>query len=169
HPVDVNLNQAARDTLSLLKFACRKQGVETELDLSDDLPTVWGREDSLRGMLMNLSLNAVQAMAQGGRLTLRTRQVGDRVVLEVQDDGPGIAPEHMDRLWPGIAPEHMDRLWDPFFTTKPVGQGTGLGLSITRRIVTDHGGDIRVASTPGRGACFVVTLPVRSAGGPPLG
>ncbi|MEY4071282.1 MAG: hypothetical protein RL721_1896, partial [Candidatus Eisenbacteria bacterium] len=96
HPVDVNLNQAARDTLSLLKFASRKQGVETELDLADDLPTVWGREDALRGMLMNLSLNAVQAMTQGGRLTLRTRQVGDRVVLEVQDDGPGIAPEHMD-------------------------------------------------------------------------
>lgn len=155
HPVEVDLNRAARDTLSLLKFASRKQGIETELDLADELPTVWGREDALRGMLMNLSLNAVQAMDKGGRLTLRTRQVGDHVVLEVQDDGPGIAPEHMERLW------------DPFFTTKPVGQGTGLGLSITRRIVSDHGGDIRVASTPGRGACFVVTLPLRSAGGPP--
>jgi signal transduction histidine kinase len=104
---------------------------------------------------MNLALNAVQAMAKGGHLTLRTRLMGDQVVLEVQDDGPGIAPEHKERLW------------DPFFTTKPVGQGTGLGLSITRRVVTDHGGDIRVASTPGAGACFTVTLPVRSAGDPP--
>src|ERR1041384_4615678 len=98
---------------------------------------------------MNLCLNAVQAMPGGGTLTVRTRLAGDSVALEVEDDGPGILPEHLSRIW------------DPFFTTKPVGQGTGLGLSITQRIVTDHGGDIRVTSTPGRGACFIMTLPTR--------
>jgi signal transduction histidine kinase len=101
---------------------------------------------------MNLCLNAVQAMPAGGNLTVRTRLVGQRVACDVEDDGPGILPEHLNRIW------------DPFFTTKPVGQGTGLGLSITQRIVTTHGGDIRVTSTPGHGACFTLALPTDGRG-----
>lgn len=152
-PLWFDLNRAALDTLALLRFATRKQGIVVHTQLSEGLPPVWGREGALRGTLMNLCLNAVQAMPAGGNLTLRTRASAEFVAYEVEDDGPGIAPEHLARIW------------DPFFTTKPVGQGTGLGLSITQRIVTDHGGDIRVASTPGRGACFTVTLPLRSGGG----
>ena len=71
----------------------------------------------------------------------------------MQDDGPGIAPEHLARIW------------DPFFTTKPVGQGTGLGLSITQRAVDRHGGRVSVESTPGHGARFSVTLPTQGSGG----
>jgi PAS domain S-box-containing protein len=149
HSVWVNMNRAASDTLALLSFATRKQGIVVRAELAEQLPSVWGREGALRGTLMNLCLNAVQAMPGGGTLTVRTRLAGDSVALEVEDDGPGILPEHLSRIW------------DPFFTTKPVGQGTGLGLSITQRIVTDHGGDIRVTSTPGRGACFIMTLPTR--------
>ncbi len=152
-PVWVDLTRASHDTLALLRFATRKQGIVVHTELTEGLPLIWGREGSLRGALMNLCLNAVQAMPAGGQLTLRTRSAGDAVVLEVEDDGPGIPVEHVHRIW------------DPFFTTKPVGQGTGLGLSITQRIVTDHGGEIRVASAPGRGACFTVTLPVGSGGG----
>ncbi len=152
-PVWMDLNRAALDTLALLRFATRKQGIVVSTQLTDGLPPVWGREGALRGTLMNLCLNAVQAMPAGGNLVLRTRATAEHVAYEVEDDGPGISPEHLARIW------------DPFFTTKPVGQGTGLGLSITQRIVTDHGGDIRVASTPGRGACFTVTLPLRSGGG----
>ncbi|MEQ1833933.1 MAG: ATP-binding protein [Candidatus Eisenbacteria bacterium] len=152
-PVWMDLNRASLDTLALLRFATRKQGIVVSTQLTDGLPPVWGREGALRGTLMNLCLNAVQAMPAGGNLVLRTRATAEHVAYEVEDDGPGISPEHLARIW------------DPFFTTKPVGQGTGLGLSITQRIVTDHGGDIRVASTPGRGACFTVTLPLRSGGG----
>ena len=124
------------------------------MELAPDLPPVWGREGGLRGVVMNLCMNAVQAMAGGGHLAVRTtRQGDDRVVLVVQDDGPGIAPEHLNRIW------------DPFFTTKPVGQGTGLGLSITQRAVDRHGGRLSVESKPGHGARFTVTLPTQGSGG----
>jgi len=124
------------------------------MELAADLPPVWGREGSLRGVVMNLCMNAVQAMTGGGRLLVRTSRLGDdRVVLVVQDDGPGIATEHLNRIW------------DPFFTTKPVGQGTGLGLSITQRAVDRHGGRVAVESAPGKGARFTVTLPTQGSGG----
>lgn len=153
-PVWVDLNHAVRDTLALLSFATRRQHIEVAAELEGDLPQVWGRESALRGVLMNLCLNAVQAMSHGGRLRVASRRLGDdRVELRVEDDGPGIAPEHLHRIW------------DPFFTTKPVGQGTGLGLSITQRIVDRHGGVIRVESAPGAGARFLIELPVQGSGG----
>ena len=153
-PVWVDLNHAVRDTLALLSFATRRQHIEVSADLAPDLPQVWGRESALRGVLMNLCLNAVQAMSSGGHLRVATARVGDdRAAVRVEDDGPGIAPEHLNRIW------------DPFFTTKPVGQGTGLGLSITQRIVARHGGDVRVESTPGAGARFLIELPLQGSGG----
>ncbi len=153
-PVWVDLNRAVRDTLALLSFATRRQHIETTADLAADLPPVWGREGGLRGVVMNLCMNAVQAMGTGGHLAVRTARLGDdRVTLEVQDDGPGIAAEHLHRIW------------DPFFTTKPVGQGTGLGLSITQRAVDRHGGRVEVESSPGHGARFRVTLPTQGSGG----
>ncbi len=153
-PVWVDLNRAARDTLALLSFATRRQRIEAVAELALDLPPVWGREGALRGVIMNLCMNAVQAMTGGGHLVVRTSRLGDeRVMLEVQDDGPGIAPEHLHRIW------------DPFFTTKPVGQGTGLGLSITQRAVDRHGGRVSVESKTGQGARFTVTLPTQGTGG----
>ncbi len=153
-PVWVDLNRAVRDTLALLSFATRRQRIEVRTELAHDLPPVWGREGGLRGVVMNLCMNAVQAMGTGGHLDVRTNRLGEeRVQLEVQDDGPGIAPEHLHRIW------------DPFFTTKPVGQGTGLGLSITQRAVARHGGRVSVESKPGQGARFSVTLPTQGSGG----
>jgi signal transduction histidine kinase len=102
---------------------------------------------------MNLAMNAVQAMKEGGMLTVRTRHAGSTVTLEIGDTGPGIAAHHLDRIW------------DPFFTTKPIGQGTGLGLSITRQTISRFGGDIRVESRPGEGAVFIIELPVQGPGG----
>ena len=102
---------------------------------------------------MNLCMNAVQAMPEGGQLTVRTSHSGERVRIVVEDDGPGISPDHQPRIW------------DPFFTTKPVGQGTGLGLSITQRIVVSHGGSIQVESQPGAGTRFTVSLPLQGVGG----
>jgi signal transduction histidine kinase len=102
---------------------------------------------------MNLMMNAVQAMATGGTLTVTTEPVDHGVRMIVEDTGPGISKEHLDRIW------------DPFFTTKPVGKGTGLGLSITHRIVHRHGGTIRVESQRGHGARFIVELPVAGPGG----
>ncbi len=152
-PSWVRLNQAARDTVSLLRFQMRKQGVEAVEELDPNLPEIWAKETSMRAVCMNLMMNAVHAMPTGGTLTVATARMESGVVLAVEDTGPGIAPQHLDRIW------------DPFFTTKPMGQGTGLGLSITQRIVARHGGTIRVESLPGEGARFVVELPIRGPGG----
>ncbi len=152
-PSWVDVNHALRDTLALLAYERRKLGIETDQALDDTLPRVWAREAGIRGMCMNLMINAVQAMPDGGTLRVATTRDGSRVRIEIQDTGHGIAPQHLERIW------------DPFFTTKPVGKGTGLGLSITHRIVTRHAGTIRVESLPGRGATFIVELPVEGPGG----
>ncbi len=150
----VDLNRAVRDMLSLLNYQMSKQGIAVVQDLDPAAPPVWARESGIRGVCMNLLMNAVQAMRDGGMLTVRTRYAGSTVTLEIADTGPGIQPHHLDRIW------------DPFFTTKPIGQGTGLGLSITRQSVNRYGGTIRVESQPGEGARFIVELPVRTTGAP---
>lgn len=152
-PAWFDMNAAVKDTLSLLLHQMRKQGIEAVEDLDPGLPAIWARHSSMRGVCMNLMMNAVQAMPQGGRLTVRTKVGGPGVILQVEDTGAGIAPQHLDRIW------------DAFFTTKPVGQGTGLGLSITNRVVTRHGGSIRVETRPGEGARFIVELPIEGSGG----
>ena len=149
----VDLNRAVRDTLSLLNYQMNKQGIAVVQDLDPSVPAVWARESGLRGVCMNLAMNAVQAMRDGGMLTVRTRHAGSMVTLEIEDTGHGIQPHHLDRIW------------DPFFTTKPIGQGTGLGLSITRPAVERYGGSIRVESRPGEGARFILDLPVKGSGG----
>ena len=96
---------------------------------------------------MNLLLNAVDAMPDGGTLTVAARSEPGRVQFAVRDTGCGIPQEHLDRIY------------DPFFTTKPRGQGTGLGLSVSYGIVKEHSGTLLAESSPGEGSCFVVSLP----------
>jgi hypothetical protein len=148
-----DVNRAARDTITLLRYQMQKQNITAVEDLVPELPPIWARSSGIRGVLMNLCMNAVQAMPEGGTLTLRTHFDAGHVTIEVEDTGPGIHPAHADRIW------------DPFFTTKPVGQGTGLGLSITQGIVTRHGGKIRVENADPHGARFVIDLPVEGPGG----
>jgi two-component system, NtrC family, sensor kinase len=148
-----NVNDAARDTLTLLRYQMQKQGIAGVEELDPVLPSIWAKGSGIRGALMNLCMNAVQAMPRGGTLTVRTRAGPRHVRIEVEDTGEGIAAAHLHRIW------------DPFFTTKPVGQGTGLGLSITQGIVTRHGGTIRVDSPPPGGARFVIELPIEGRGG----
>jgi two-component system NtrC family sensor kinase len=103
----------------------------------------------IQQVALNLVLNAAQAIREAGTIRIVTELGdGDTVVLHVEDDGCGIAPEHLGRIF------------DPFFTTKGVGEGSGLGLGIAHGIVRSHGGEIRVDSQPGRGSRFSVHLPV---------
>ena len=121
------------------------RGVALELDAAGDLPRAMIDEGQIRQSLLNLVRNAAEAGAR--HVWLRTRRgPDDRIEIEVADDGPGIPADLMPRLF------------DPFFSTKDA--GTGLGLALTQQIVRDHGGDIRVASSPGGGATFVVSVPV---------
>ncbi len=126
---------------------------ELTLDLEPDLPPVLAIEGEINQMLVNLIVNAAQAIAEKkaptpGTITIRTRRVGDAVSFAVADDGIGIPADRHKRIF------------ELFYTTKPPGQGTGQGLAITAAIVRRHGGGITVDSEPGQGACFTVTLPV---------
>ena len=121
-----------------------------------ELPPVDCYAGQLNQVLMNLLVNAAQAVGTQGRVSVETRREGDHVTVRVSDTGCGIAPENLKRIF------------DPFFTTKPVGEGTGLGLSVTYGIVERHGGSINVESRVGEGTAFTVSIPIdarRVAGG----
>lgn len=115
-----------------------------------NLPDIECLPSELNQVFLNLLVNAAHAVGpERGLIVVRSGGATDKVWIEVEDNGAGIAPEHLARVF------------DPFFTTKPVGRGTGLGLSLAYGIVQKHHGRIDVRSEPGRGSCFRVTLPVR--------
>ena len=149
----VDINQVARETLALRAYEQRVSNITVIDALAAGLPQVFADGYQIQQVLLNLVINAEQAMlsANGrGVLVVRTWHDADQesVVLEINDDGPGIP----DELQP--------KIFDPFFTTKEVGQGTGLGLTVAYAIVQEHGGRIRLESRPGAGASFYVEMPV---------
>ncbi len=148
----VDINQVLRETLALRAYEQRVTNITVIDALSEGLPQVFADPYQIQQVLLNLIINAEQAMlSANGRGTLVVRSwydaEGDAVVLEINDDGPGIPSE--------VQP----KIFDPFFTTKEVGKGTGLGLTVVYAIVQEHGGRIRLESRPGEGASFVVELP----------
>ena len=152
--IPVQLNEIIERTLWLCTYDFRRAGISPEVDLDPELPLALANPVQLQQIVLNLLVNAQQAIAESsrpGRIVLRTRHGADRVCLHVEDNGPGIPAELQSRIF------------EPFFTTKPMGVGTGLGLSIVIGILREHGGDIQVASVPGSGAAFTVTLPIAPA------
>jgi PAS domain S-box-containing protein len=156
----VDLNQIVRETLALRAYEQRVTNIGVIPALATGLPQVFADGHQIKQVLLNLLINAEQAMigAHGrGTLVVRTWHDADRdaIVLEVNDDGPGI-PEEM-----------QGRIFDPFFTTKDVGKGTGLGLTVAYAIVHEHGGRIWLSSAQGGGASFFVEVPVTGASAAP--
>lgn len=150
----LDLNGLLQDVLGLAEPQIAKERIQVVSDLSPDLPKLRGDPNQLEQAFLNIVVNAWHAMSEGGILTITTRVkgqgAGDR-------GGPAIEVTIADTGC-GIPPENLDRIFDPFFSTKGVGKGTGLGLAISRRIIEDHGGRVRVASTPGRGTGFTVAF-----------
>src|SRR5262245_58142115 len=156
----VDVNQVVRETLALRAYEQRVSNIVVFDALAAGLPQVFADGHQIQQVLLNLIINAEQAMLSSngrGSLVLRTWHDADRksIVLEINDDGPGI-PEDL-----------QPKIFDPFFTTKEIGQGTGLGLTVAYAIMQEHGGRIRLESRSNRGASFYIELPVTSTTLPP--
>jgi CheY-like chemotaxis protein len=150
------LNDIITETVELLTYSLQVDDVEVRMDLEEQLPPLWADPHQMHQLVVNLVSNAHRALREiprARRLTVSTAYDPgqSRVVMAVADTGPGIPPELRTRVF------------EPFFTTKPAGQGTGLGLPLCRGIVEGHGGMIRLDSTPGEGARFVIELPASTA------
>jgi len=145
-PVDPN--EPVRMTLEMVRYQIRQKDIHLVVAI-DPLPTVWCNPGRLNQVLLNLLVNAIQAVGPGATITVRTRSLPESAEFqyEVADNGPGI-PESI-----------RDKIFDPFFTTKPQGVGTGLGLWIAYSIVQEHRGRIELATELGQGTTFTVTLP----------
>ena len=133
----VDIHEGLESTLSLLGHKLRGKQIEIVRDFDPGLPGVEASGSELNQVWTNLIDNAVDAVDGGGRITLRTRRQGERVCVEIGDNGPGIPADLQARIF------------DAFFTTKPVDQGTGLGLDIAQRIVVRHHGELRLSPSPG--------------------
>ena len=145
----VNLNEVVKEGLYFFKARCAKEGIELVCNLCQNLPEIFADPVQLNQVLVNLVVNALQSMSRAGRITIQTQFYDHNVCLVVEDTGPGMNKEVLDKIFV------------PFFTTKDVGQGTGLGLPVVHGIVTAHGGSINVESNVGRGTRFEIRLPVR--------
>jgi two-component system NtrC family sensor kinase len=144
-PLDIN--EVVRRTTKLIRNQKLFDRIVIEEHLKDGLPDVDGDMNQLQQVFLNLSLNACEAMPDGGRLTIASRSEGDKVLVSLADTGCGIKKEHFDKIF------------EPFFTTKPVGKGTGLGLSVSYGIVHQHGGTLELESDEGKGTQFTIILP----------
>ncbi len=150
---EISIPDLVDNSLEILRGRYKRHGITVVQD-HDPSPRISCVQTQISQVLLNLLVNAFQALEsfnkEGGQIHVRTQRLGGEMLIEVADNGPGIAEENLDKLF------------DPFFTTKDVGEGTGLGLSITHNIVTAHGGRIEVRSEPGHGAAFRVYLPIKN-------
>jgi len=153
----VPLADIAEDACSLVEGRCTNEGIDIVTDFEAALPNVHADPIQLKQVLINLAINAMQAMPDGGTLTITTRQDGGTAVIEVQDTGVGMTEDVVKEIF------------SPFFTTKDVGEGTGLGLSVVHGIVSAHGGTIDVESEVGKGAKLIVRLPLSATPGGRVG
>ncbi|MCK4723077.1 MAG: PAS domain S-box protein, partial [Dehalococcoidia bacterium] len=146
-----SINDTVATTLDLLAHQLKTSNIQTNLQLDPDLPPTMVDTGQLQQVFLNLIINAETEMrlAHGkGELSMKTDKVDNTIRISFADNGPGIAEDNLEKIF------------DPFFTTREVGEGTGLGLSICHEIITEHGGRLYAQSKPGKGATFIVELPV---------
>jgi len=144
--VPVDLNKLIEDGFYFLENRCEKQGVEIIRNLEPNLPWVVADPGQMHQVLVNLSVNAMQAMSEGGKIQISTQSIDNQVEISISDTGIG-----MDA-------DVLQRIFIPFFTTKDIDQGTGLGLSVVHGIISAHNAAITVDSTPGKGSTFKILM-----------
>jgi signal transduction histidine kinase len=147
----VDLNDLVKEGLYYFEARCGKAGIELVLDLAEDLPEITMDAGQMNQALVNLVVNAIQAMPDGGRLKVGTQSIAGGIRLSVEDTGMGMNEELKNQIFL------------PFFTTKDVDEGTGLGLAVVHGIVNSHGGNIKVDTEETRGTAFHIFLPLESS------
>lgn len=151
--IKTDIHTCIEDVLSVLELQMQMERITVRRDFSANILKLTVDAQKIKQVLMNLIMNARQAMTEGGEITVRTmlQNEGNWLAIQVADTGPGISDKHLGRIF------------DPFFTTKEAGKGTGLGLSISYGIIKQHGGDVEVESALGKGSTFTVLLPTDDA------
>lgn len=144
---EIDLGEIIKSSANLLLHQKRGDNIEFKLDIAGNLPLIRADEGLIQQSIIALATNAIDAMPEGGTLTLKALAEKRRVIVEVKDTGIGINPEDVSKIF------------EPFFTTKELGKGTGLGLSVCYGIITDHGGRLNVRSNVGKGTTFTIYLP----------
>ncbi len=147
-PIDIAL--VMKSSARLVAHQKRGGNINIKFEIEENLSFVNADEGQMQQAIIALATNAIDAMPGGGTLTFRLFAQGNRVVIEVQDSGHGIAADDLSKIF------------EPFFTTKEVGKGTGLGLAVCYGIVTEHDGRLSVRSNVGAGTTFSIFLPVKS-------
>lgn len=142
---ECDLNEILNNCLVMLQPKLKYKG-EVVKDLDSEKLTLIGNEGKLHQAFLNILSNAEQAISKDGTVTIKSKNLKTKFVVDIIDNGEGISKDNLNKIS------------DPFFTTKPVGQGTGLGLAITYKIIEDHGGKIRVSSKPGKGTKFAISF-----------
>ena len=143
---DVDVNRLIQDSLNVVSVQERFQDIVLDLSLAENLPLAKGNSDQLQQVLLNILINAADAMPQGGSISMKTEKKSGWLTISVRDEGEGIPADDLDKVF------------DPFYTTKSPDKGTGLGLSISVKIIEDLGGKIKVESKRGKGTEFIIYL-----------
>ena len=146
-PVDMNIRNSVDSVYSFLEYKLKKGKITFRNEVPDDLRCIFDLHD-FQQLLLNLFINAIHAMKDGGTLWVRGHKDDSSVTIEVSDTGCGIEPENVGKIF------------DPFFSTKPVGEGTGLGLWLTYEIIRNYNGEISVESSVGKGSRFMLRFPI---------
>ena len=144
----IAVNDVLNKTLNFVSNEIHINNVELKKELGANLPPITGNQHNLQQVFLNMFLNAIQAMPDGGVLFVQSRVEGKWIRIDIRDSGVGISEENKEKIF------------DPFFTTKSVGEGTGLGLSVSYGIIQKHHGEITVESELGKGADFIIKLPI---------
>lgn len=145
----IDLAELIKSSANLIAHQKRGNDINIKFEIEKNLPQINADGGQIQQAIIALATNAIDAMPNGGALTFRAKSANNRVTIEIQDSGIGIAPENLSKVF------------EPFFTTKEVGRGTGLGLAVCYGIVTEHGGRLSVRSNVGVGTTFTIFLPIQ--------
>lgn len=145
----INLNQIADEVISKAKYSFGKKVISFKKNFDKELPDIMADKAQIEEVVSNIIINAVQAFSEKGEISVKTSSLNKGASIEISDNGPGIPKENIEKIF------------RPFFSSKGYGKGTGLGLSIAKRIITEHGGSIKVRSQNGKGTSFTINLPIK--------